>query len=445
MNDDFAMVGDIIINMETPDPAVPMDSPVVKESGSNPVSFWGEQNDFPQQTIKQVEADTELPALLDWKGRLLQGKEVIAVQMVYNPEKKDFDVQRVDDQEINDFLADIPFQRYWREACIDFTWFHNIFPDLIKSRDGKTIAAISCHHAPWTRLAKMDKTGTIRKAYVSANWPNAKPGDGYTKEYVVVDPYSASIIEDIRSKPNLKRFIYPVSYHSPGKAYYSLAPWISFINSDWYKIKNLIPQWKLKFMKRILSAKYILTIPVNYWKSVNKDWDGLDKKEQTEIKKAKVKEISEKLTGMEGVGATILSEIGFDSEGKEIPSIKLTPIESGFKDGEHLEDSQEASQHLMRGLNVDPTLVGNGPGRGNDSGSGSDKRIAMNIATAILTPYRNVMLEPVYIKAKYDGWTERIKNLRFITVEVELGTLDEGPTATVKNPVTKTKSPDAAN
>jgi len=436
LSDSMAIVSDIIINMETPDPAVPMDSPRPKESGSSDVSFWGPENKFPQEVIEKVENDTELGALLDWKGRLLQGKEVIAVQLVYNPDKKDFDTQRIDDDEINDYLASIPFQRYWREACIDFTWFHNIFPDLIKSKDGQSIATISCHHAAWTRLAKMDNTGTVTKAYVSANWPEAKPGDEYTKDYTVVDPYNSSVIENTKNKKGLKRFIYPVSYHSPGKAYYSLAPWVSFINSDWYEIKKLIPQWKLKFMKRILSAKYVLSIPINYWKSVNKDWDNLTKEAQLDIKKAKVKEISEKLTGIEGVGATILSEVGFDNEGKELPAIKLTPIESGFQSGEHLEDSQEASQHLMRALNVDPTLVGNGPGRGTDSGSGSDKRIAMNIATAILTPYRNIILEPAYFKAKYDGWTERVKNLRFVVVEVELGTLDEGPTAVIKNPVT---------
>jgi len=443
INDDYAIVGDIIINMATPEPAVPMDSPRPKESGSSEIALWGEQNDFPQQVIEKVEVDTELGALLDWKSTLLQGKEVIAVQEVWNENKKDFDVQRINDQEINDYLASIPFNLYWREACTDFTWFRNVFPDMIKSKDGKSIATLSCHHASWTRLCKMDNTGTVRKAYVSANWPEAKPDDGYTKKHTVVDPYASDVVESTKKNTALKRFIYPISYPSPGKAYYPLAPWVAFIFSDWYQIKNKIPKWKLRFMERILSAGKILSIPINYWKSIHKDWDTLTKEQKSKIKSDKVKEISEKLTGLEGVGATILSEVGIDDQGKDLPALKIESIESGFEGGEHLEDSQEASQHCMRSLSVDPTLVGNGPGRGKDAGSGSDKRIAMNIATAVLSPFRNVILQPVYFKAKYDGWTERIENLRFIVREVDLGTLDNGPTSKVSNPVTAKPLPDA--
>jgi hypothetical protein len=436
ISDDLAIIGDIVINMATPDPAVPLDAPVVREIDSLPYSLWGFDNLFPQNVVTKVEADTELGALLDWKGRLLQGKKVIAVQDVYNKDKKDWDTIQVEDQEINDFLNDIPFQRYWREACTDFTWFQNIFPDLVKSKDGKTIASINCHQAAWTRVGKMDKTGTVRNAYVAVDWRWAIPGDQYTQEHVVVDPYDSAVIEKTKKDKSLKRFIYPVRYPSPGKAYYALAPWIAFINSDWYNIKTLIPKWKLKFMQRILSASKTLVIPVNYWRLVNKDWDSLSKEAQLDIKKAKVNEISKSLTGIDGVGSTILSETGIDAQGNPIPALEIKSIETGFTEGQHLEDSQEASQHLMRALGVDPTLVGHGPGRGNDAGSGSDKRIAMNIATAILTPYRNPMLEPLVFKAKYDGWTDRIPNLRFEVVEVDLGTLDKGPTSQLSNPIT---------
>jgi hypothetical protein len=434
--DDLALYGDIIIDMYTPDPVVELDSPRPKETGTEVYSPWGETNDFPQQVIAKVEADTELGALLDWKGRLLQGKEVIAMQLVWSDEKKDYVAQRVNDQEIMDFLSDIAWQRYWREACVDFTWFQNIFPDLIKSKGGKTIATISCHQAAWSRFGKMDNKGTIKKAYVSAMWPDAKVGDDYTQEHNVVDPYASDVIETTKKNKALKRFVYPVNYPSPGKAYYSLSPWIAFLNSDWYKLKNLIPKWKLKFMEKLLSAAKILTIHKGYWRTHYKDWDALSRDEQLDLKKKKVGEISKSLSGIEGVGTTILSETIVDDAGNSVPAITITAIDNGFTKDTQLETSQEGSQHLMRGLNVDPTLIGNGPGRGNDAGSGSDKRIAMNIGTALLTPYRNVILEPLKFKAKYDGWTERIKNLFFVVVEVDLGTLDDGPTSKDSIPVT---------
>jgi hypothetical protein len=434
--DDLASVGDIVINLAAPEQATPLTSPRPKPEGSEKVAFWGEANDFPQQVIAKVEADTEIGPLLDWKGRLLQGKEVIAIKLVWNEQKKDFDKERINDPEINEFLSSIAMQRYWREACTDFTWFQNIFPDMIKTKGGDKIATVSCHHAAWSRFGKMNDSGTITECYISAEWPSAKLDSEFVSKFPVVDPYDSAVIEKIKADKKTKRFVYPVGYASPGKAYYALAPWISFLNSSWYQIKNLIPVWKLKFMQRILSAAKIVCIPHNYWKAANKDWDTLSKEEQLSIKTAKIKDISEKLSGIEGVGATILSETGTDQQGNPIPSIEVKTIESGFTDGQHLEDSQEASQHLMRALNVDPTLVGNGPGRGNDSGSGSDKRIAMNIATAILTPYRNVILEPIVFKAHYDGWTDRHPGLRFEVLEVDLGTLDQGPTSKVSNPVT---------
>lgn len=444
IGDNLALIGngEIIVNYATPEPEIELDSPRPKETGSNPVSFWGEANDFPQQTIQKVEADTELGALLDWKGRLLQGKEVIAVVLKFNETTKKFETERIDDEEINGFLSSIQFNRYWRESCVDFTWFQNIFPDMVKSKGGDKIATLSVHQAAWSRFAKMDTTGTINTLYVSANWPDAKPEDEYTKTYTVVDPYRSTIIADLKKKRALKRFVYPVNYPSPGKAYYSLAPWVAFVNSDWYNIKKLIPEWKLKFMKRILSASYVVTIPAGYWRLANKDWDSLEKEDQEKIKKAKVADMNKKLTGIEGVGATLLSEVGTDPSGNPVNGFTFTPIASGFTDGQHLEDSQEASQHLMRALNVDPTLVGNGPGRGKDSGSGSDKRIAMNIQTAILQPYRNVILEPLVFAALYNGWFERYPTLRFPVVEVELQTLDQGATSKITDPVTP-KNPEA--
>jgi hypothetical protein len=428
--------GEIIVNYAAEEPVIELNDPRPREAEGNGVSSWGDDNNFPNNTIEKVEADTELPALLDWKGRVLQGKEVVAVNLVYNKETKKFETERIPDEDINGFLADIQFNKYWMQACVDFTWFQNIFPDMVKSKSGDKIATLSIHQACYSRFSKMDKTGTIKKLYVSANWPAAKPDDELTNQYDVVDTYKSTLIDDIKANKKLKRFVYPVNYPSPGKAYYSLAAWVSFINSDWYEIKKMIPQWKLKFMKRILSASYVVTIPAGYWRLAHKDWDALDADQQKKIKEEKVIDMNKRLSGIEGVGATLLSEVGTDQNNNPVQGFTFTPIQSGFTDGQHLEDSQEASQHLMRALGVDPTLVGNGPGRGKDAGSGSDKRIAMNIQTAILQPYRNVILEPLYFVAKYNGWIKKYPMLRFHVVEVELQTLDQGPTAKVTDPVT---------
>lgn len=435
-----AMSGGINPTLGTEKPS----SPKPKETANGTVAPWGDSNDFPQDVIERANKDLGVLPLLDKKGRLLQGREVIAVQMVYNAEKKDFEVTRINDPEVNEFLAGRIFQRYWREGCVDFTWFHNIFSDLIKDKSQDKIAYIGTHEASWCRWRLMNAKGVIEECYVSAEWPSAKPDD---KEKVithpVLDPYSYSVVDDFK-QATYKRAVYPANYPSPGQAYYPLAPWTQYLYSEWCTLKANIPRWKKITMEKMLAAKYILTIPVNYWPQKYKNWNNLNVNERLAKKKETVKEINDKLTGIENAGSTILSEVGFDDQGKEIPGFKIIPIDNILKDGQYLEDSQEAVEYMLQCLDLDPTIVGKGPGRGKDAGSGSDKRVAFNILVALLQPYRDVILEPLYFLADYNGWTDKHKGLRFKVLEVELETLDKAhKTAVVKNPVTPAE--DGAN
>src|SRR5690606_16216391 len=140
------------------------------------------------------------------------------------------------------FLSHRITKRYLREAAIDFFYFWNVFPDLIKSTDGKKIAYIGTQDASWCRWGEMNDKGNIEKCYISANWPDAKIEN--KKETItldVIDPYDYLLIDKLKENANLKRFIYPVSYPSPGKAFYQLAPWNGFLISLWHKIAKKIP------------------------------------------------------------------------------------------------------------------------------------------------------------------------------------------------------------
>ncbi|MGJ1295533.1 hypothetical protein ACR777_15105 [Sphingobacterium spiritivorum] len=434
LNQQYALIGkgEILVDMGPSNIVEPLSkdpsTPVPKdENASEAVAFWGDENNFPQLLIKTAELSTEMPSLLDWQARAIQGKEVIAYTRVANIEKGTWDIKPLFDEEIDSFLQDTTFKRYMREASIDFFWFWNVFPELIKSVGRDKIAYIGTQDASYCRWGKMDSKGKIKKCYVNTNWPDAKITDDQTITYDVIDPYSNTRIEDIKnSKSN--SFIYPISYPSPGKNYYQLSKWHGFISSGWADIARSIPQSKKSLRDRILSARYIVKIPINYWESSYKDWRKLTQEEQLEIKKKKVKEINGQLTGTSNDGKTILMEVGYDLQGKEIAGWEIKPIDQSKIDGEHLEDSREASEHLMRALGVDPTLVGDGPGKKMGSGSGSDKRVAFNIYVSLLQPYREVILEPLYFIAEYNGWLHKYPGLCFKTVEIELQTLDQNHT-----------------
>ncbi|MFD2163674.1 hypothetical protein ACFSJU_14790 [Paradesertivirga mongoliensis] len=446
----LAMLGEhgIIVNMGADELIVAPKSPKPErpnEGGSSNVAFWGEDNDFPQQVIERVEKDTELPPLLDWKGRALQGREVVAVDLVWNKEKKDFDVVRINDPEINNFIAARTFKRYWREACVDFSWFGMPFPDLIKNAGMDKIAYLGTHDASWCRWSKQNPKGNITVCYVASNWPDAKESDPTTMKFPVVDPYDPLAAEKLKEDKRIRRCVFPINYPSPGKAYYPSTPYHSFLFSKWYDIKQLIPEMKASLMQKILSAKWILHIPVNYWPSIYPTWHQMTPDERLEKKKLKVAEIEKTLTGTANAGKTVLFEVGVDDHGNIIPGWKLEPIMDALKDGQHLEDSNEASMHGMRGLGTDPALVGDGPGKTNNGSSSSDKRIAFNIFVAQLTPYREVLFEPLYFIAEFNGWLNRYPNLRFKVLEIELETLDKAhATSKETNPVTTNPAKEGA-
>uniref|UniRef100_F4C2D1 Phage portal protein n=1 Tax=Sphingobacterium sp. (strain 21) TaxID=743722 RepID=F4C2D1_SPHS2 len=433
IDDQYALIGeqgDILVDMGEPldllPPAKPSATPVEKDQNTSEViAFWGEDNDFPQKVIEDAELSTEIPALLDWKGRVLQGRRVLPFLEEWDDAKQDFIYKYVPDQDIIDFLNQRTTKRYFQEAANDFVWFWNVFPELIKSESGDKIAQIVCQDASYCRFEKMDKKGKVNYCYINANWPDAKVDDPETIKRKVIDPYQFDAIEVIKADRATTNYIYPVSYPSPGKNYYQLAPWNGYRTSGWQKIAQAVPKSKAEMTAKLLSAKYILSIPINYWPTIYKDWAKLKPEEQREKKKQKVSEINTQLTGAENAGKTILTEVGYDINGKEIPAWKIEPIKGHEVNKEQLEDSREASEHLMRALGVDPTLVGDGPGKKMGGGSGSDKRVAINIYIGLQQPHRDVILEPLNFIAEFNGWKASYPNLVFRTIEIRLETLDK--------------------
>lgn len=422
----------IFMQVEQPIVAPRSPKPDSDAEGDPSVSNWGTNNDFPQTIITLAERSTELPALLDWKARALQGREVKAYQPVYDAEKKEWVDQEINDIEIKEFLNHRTFKRYMREAANDFFWFWNVFPELIKSAGGDKIAYLGTQDASWCRWSKMNAKGVVEKCYVNADWSTGTATASSTIPLAVIDPYSFDAV-DVVKKSKENKFVYPISYPSPGKAYYQLAPWDGFRTSGWADIAAEIPKFKKAIMAFQVTIKYMICIPLHYWPARYPDWAKLKPEAQNDIRKAKIDEINATLAGSANAGKSILVDVGFDLQGKELPGWKIVPIEDKLKEGAYLEDSQEASQHLMRALAVDPSLVGSGPGRGKDAGSGSDKRVAFNIYVALQQPYRDVILEPLYFISEYNGWQAKYPAMNFKFEELRLETLDK--TQKTANPI----------
>jgi hypothetical protein len=120
---------------------------------------------------------------------------------------------------------------------------------------------------------------------------------------------------------------------------------------------------------------------------------------------AEKKAFEDFLTGNEKAGSSLMIPVENDPITKKVyEGWQIEAVDNKIKDGVYIEDSQEASSHLMFALGVDPTLIGNSPGKGMGAGSGSDKNAAFNAYISLCQIHQDLILEPLHFIRDYNGW-----------------------------------------
>ena len=125
-------------------------------------------------------------------------------------------------------------------------------------------------------------------------------------------------------------------------------------------------------------------------------------------------------------GLKVYQESKFIEEGKEYSAVTITAIDDKLKDGSYLPEAEAANSEVLFALGVDPSLIGAGiPGGKLGAGSGSDKREAFTILSALFKTNRETTLEVYDFIAQYNGWDTSIRAAFENTI---LTTLDANPT-----------------
>lgn len=375
---------------------------------SGKVAIWGHDNLFPQNVIKDVEFNTIIGPALDFKVRALYSSGLATYRKTGYDDDGEPILKRVDYQPFIDFCKRNNMTRYLIESITDFYYFYNCFPEFVLSKDRKTITHLTSQAAEECRWELQDENGAINNCYINASWDQFQTET--SKNTIVVptfDPYYDPI-ETIRDGKYFK-YIYPLSYPTPGKKYYQLAHWNGIRKSKWLTLSKYIPEFKIAFMENQLSIKYHIKIPDYWWKWKYKNWDKLNQIEQNKLVDEELKTFNDMLKGPAGAGSTFLTTFRFnESTGKEYAGWIIEPLDDKTKDGVLLEDSQEASTHTLFATAVDGSLIGNTPGKGMGAGSGSDKKAAFNIYLALCSSHEDIILEPVRFLHDYNGWDEDI-------------------------------------
>lgn len=398
------------------------------------VASWGSGNSFPQQVITEVKPSTIIGPVLTFLADMLIGKGIRYYEEG-DPDPKTGEPKRIYRRipEIDTFLRRSNIKRYMQEASRDLVWWYNVFAELGLSVDGSKVVRLVTQDAAFCRYQVMNDNKVIENCFISAKWPTPKVKE--VEVVPVIDPYEIDRVERLR-KRRAGNYIYPVSMSSPGDIYYQTAPWDSVRSGMWLKYSLQIPKMKQAIIENSMNIKYHIEIPEEYWVKTIDNFSSMKPSEKQAAITPKIQAFIENFSGDENSGKAFTTPFYIDKQsGQEIGRWKVNVLKNDFGDKLFVEDSIEASSHLLMALGVDRALVSS-PGKGMGSGSGSDKRVAFNIADEMLYSKREAILEPLYFIGEYNGWPE---NLKWEVISIRVMTLDTG-----KESITVTNS-DATN
>lgn len=446
--------------------------PVQKLQNILNVAYWGEDNRFPQNIEQQMAYCGVGKTALDWKARALYGNGIIPGRITdYEDEgkKEVFVPLKPDSAEgktVYKLLNSPQLFRFYLEFLQDWTWFINCFPELIFSKDGKTITGLVHQESCDSRYQQMNNKGEIKQVFLSKLW--GMSGDQYAKfdpkkrvkglvearteptevdnEFVkslyCIDMYNAIestklIANKVLNEKGLKGYksaILPVNYPSPNKTYYQVPAWDGARLAGWVEIASKIPSLIKTMYNKAFRIKYHIQVPETYFERTygKEKWTSLKAEEKTKCRRDLLKKMDEFLTGEENAFKSFLSIFDVDPHTKnEYGLIKIDVIEDKSNIDKELITGSAADLQIVAAIGIHPTLSGVGAlASGAQRTGGSDQREAFLIYLSQLNLERKILLEPLNLIRDFNrevgGMTEWAEDITFRFRDTVLTTLDQG-------------------
>lgn len=395
----------------------------IEDVTGDDIAYWGKANDFPQQVEKHIESNPDLGNVLLYKALKLYSYGVTYKIMKEDEEGNAVYIDKII-PEVEQFLK--RNRDFALKACIEMFRYYNVFPEITLSLDRKEIRYISCKTTKECRYSLMDEIlGYSKYVYLSPNWHlGGTVKDKKTVKIPCINPvhWPAELVKSDRKEFN---YILPISFPT-GKKYYQLATWYTIIFSDWLKLANSIPKFKLALMNNQITIKYHIQMPDYWMRWKYPKFDSLDKKKQKELIDAECKKFDDFLVGIEKSGKSITSVFKTDpATGKEWPGWRIIPIDDKIKDGKYIEDAQEATTKIYSSAGVDPALGGFSPGKSGANRNGSDKREAGNDMYTINFAFEELLMQIYDYVADFNGWNDKYGYMVFGFIKAQLQTLNQ--------------------
>lgn len=384
--------------------------PDIKSNVNSQIVPWGIDNVFPQRVLKEIRKNTIIGPTLKKQA------EIAYDQIVYGfeeqDEKGDVIFKRVIDPKVQAFFQRSHINRYALEALRNFYFFYFAVPRIIFTADRSEVYSLTCYKTAHFRFAKPDTTGYIGNGFVCADWESILDTNSpYVESLPLIDIFADPLLY---KESSASKLIYPLAYPTEDEIHYPLVDWNGARESGWLDVAQSIPKFKKALMKNQITLKNLIQVPSWWWDWKHPGFSKMDEKKRLEIMNLEVDRFEKFFKGDENAGSSMMVTFISDPDrNREYQGWKVDAVDNKIKDGLYIEDSNEASSHLLYSLGMDPAIIGTQPGSKLGAGSGSDKRVAFNIYVDTVKAHQDLILEPLSWIAQYNGWpmyTFKFKN-----------------------------------
>jgi len=409
-----------------------------------PVKFVrrGQNNKLPIEVMEKVYAQTTVGSNIEFNSKMAYGDGIMVVKKVKDPTTREIKLEEQlasEQPDIFKFLEDNNYINSQQEWSNDLTVFYEGYVELILEAGSNKIYSLQPCESINSRVSLVNLiTGKIEFHGFCLDWVNA------SAETIALTPLLDRRIAILDLKRRLgieldplakkkviskdKRFMLQLMLPTPGR-YYNGKPYWWSIFTDWYDFACAIPAFKKALLKNQMVLKYDVKINITFWPKLFKQ-EGITEMEAQKLRRTKfLTDMNGFLAGEENAGKSFVSHFEYDKvKGYEINDIIIKPIESFFKGGEYIDDSEEVTNIMSNAMGVHPSIVGATPGKGK-SINGTEARELFIIKQAMMKPIRDLLVAPLYLVKAINGWDP---DIHFIIPNIMLTTLDQG-TGAVKS------------
>lgn len=373
--------------------------------GPDDLAPWGETNEYPKEVREKLELATIAPMVMYKLVQLQYGDGIKYYRRTFKDGKEGADFTPI--PEIDAFFKRSNINRYFLETLVDYRYVMNTFNEYIFNNRKDKITRIGHLEAEFSRVSTQEKKTLLRPfLYYSAKWPSPA-SDDLVKIHLIdrKDPQKSI------KRNKAKKMAYHTYFPSPGRTTYAMPFWGGLYRKDgWLDVSIDTPEIINAMHRNQITLKYHIQIPLDYWPARFPEWDKYQPTEKEKRIQETYKLMDEMLVGKQNQLKTFYSHFGVNQlTNKEIPGFKIDAIDDKVKKEQYIPNSQAADQQIVQTLGLDPSLVGLQPTGGKmGAGSGSDKRVSMLNAVALMPAEMQIVLEPLYIVAEFNNWGDDV-------------------------------------